>query len=162
MSKRINEYDIKVDLDISKCEGDVVKTAEEICRRMYFIEIYTPVRFGDIKVYETKRGFHLYIDLKEPAYLKKNKAFIVILQLLLMSDWKREVFNLSRVMSMFFLNVEYENWNILFYCKRDTKGNYSIERRTYLSIMFEKILQNYEKIGETIFDQNEKEVIIDK
>ncbi|RLC42946.1 MAG: hypothetical protein DRH44_04535 [Candidatus Coatesbacteria bacterium] len=147
-----DKYEVKVDLDIKKDESEVVKTAEEICRRMYFIEIYTPIRFGNVEVYETRRGFHLYIEVKEPAYLKKNKAFIVALQLLLMSDWKREVFNLSRVMSMFFLNVDYENWNILFYCKRNADGKYSTERRTYLSIMLEQILRSYETVGETIFD----------
>lgn len=88
---------IKIDYDTHK------KTFNRINNVIYFLrlDVY------DCKVQRTKRGWHVELYIKN----KVNDWELVILQLLMQSDYKREMFNLLRVHSGKFKN---QSWNVLF------------------------------------------------
>lgn len=65
----------------------------------------------DLKLYETKKGYHIYITIKNNI----PDLDIIILQLLMQSDFQRELFNYQRVKSGLFK----KKWNVLFSEKQD-------------------------------------------
>lgn len=95
-------YNIKIDLD-----GKAYKRRfSEIAKRLVFLKRVLNVPKFTIEEKETKHGYHIVV--KFSSDLKLDNKDIVILQLILMSDWKREVFNWLRVIG------NLTNWNVLF------------------------------------------------
>lgn len=106
-------YVLKIDIDRKR---KVDKLARNIVNRIKPILRYASISIADIRAYETRRGYHIELDIDAPLLDNKD---IVFLQLLLLSDWKREIFNWLRVRS----SEQLTSWNILFDAKL---GNDSI------------------------------------
>ena len=122
----ITDADILVDID----KKDV--SAEEIAERMFFISVFTPFDFTRIRVRETAKGFHIYLWC---ADIKPTPVDKVVIQLILGSDYRRELFNYLRVCG----RETPRKWNVLFATKYDGNGNkISRERTTDKSIRLEE------------------------
>ena len=122
----ITDADILVDID----KKDV--SAEEIAERMFFVSVFTPFDFTRIRVRETAKGFHIYLWC---ADVKPTPTDKVVIQLVLGSDYRRELFNYLRVCG----RERAEKWNVLFATKYDGDGNrISRERTTAKSIQLEE------------------------
>ncbi|MEM4483764.1 MAG: hypothetical protein QXS19_07595 [Candidatus Methanomethylicia archaeon] len=106
-------YVLKIDIDRKR---KVNRLARDIVNRIKHISRYASISIADIRAYETRRGYHIELDIDAPLLDNKDIAF---LQLLLLSDWKREIFNWLRARS----SEQLMSWNILFDAKL---GNDSI------------------------------------
>lgn len=120
-------YVLKIDIDRKR---KVDKLARNIVNRIKPILRYASISIADIRAYETRRGYHIELEIDAPLLDNKD---IVFLQLLLLSDWKREIFNWLRVRS----SEQLTSWNILFDAKL---GNDSIYFRGKTDLALE--LQN--------------------
>lgn len=89
---------------------------------MLDLEIYTK----DIRVMTTQHGFHVY--LKTERYFTALE--ICMIQSLMGSDYKREIFNLLRI------KQGCENWNVLF----SNKYQYDVETKKLVKISEEKVI----------------------
>lgn len=123
-------YVLKIDIDRKR---KVDKLARNIVSRIKPILRYASISIADIRVYETRRGYHIELDIDAPLLDNKD---IVFLQLLLLSDWKREIFNWLRARS----SEQLTSWNILFDAKL---GNDSIYFRgkTDLALKLENAIK---------------------
>lgn len=119
----------------------------EIGRRLKFLEEILDIEIEEVKIRETRKGFHVYITTSEP--FKPEPEFIVAVQLILMSDWKREVFNLDRIVKGRKLgNLDKMNWNVLFSVKVQNGELTSKEEKTPLcDILGQKLLEGYQEGG---------------
>jgi len=117
----------------------------EIGRRLRLLEEVLGIVVKEVKIRETKKGFHVYITTEEP--FKPEPEFIVAVQLILMSDWKREMFNLERIIRGRKLgNLDKMNWNVLFSVKTENGKLLSKEEKTPLcNILGEKLIEGYEE-----------------
>ena len=61
----------------------------------------------EIKLYKTRRGFHVYVNV----FKKMSDHSVVFWQVVLGSDVEREIFNLQRILKRI------PNWNVLFNTK---------------------------------------------
>lgn len=120
-------YVLKIDIDRKR---KVDKLARNIVNRIKPILRYASISIADIRAYETRRGYHIELEIDAPLLDNKD---IVFLQLLLLSDWKREIFNWLRIRS----SEQLTSWNILFDAKL---GNDSIYFRGKTDLALE--LQN--------------------
>lgn len=101
-------YQLLLDFD----DKNFKKITKTILNRYASLFNIIDLRFLGCKVFETKHGFHVCLDVKTEQ-LNGNKHYnTAFLQLLLCSDYKREAFNLRRVS-----NGATENWNVLFQAK---------------------------------------------
>ncbi|NPA98176.1 MAG: hypothetical protein GXO43_02245 [Crenarchaeota archaeon] len=123
----------------------------EIGRRLALIDAFLCISPEAIKVRETKHGFHIYIDTL--TNFDVTPELIVALQLLLKSDWKREMFNLRRILHDKKHNGKVSpDWNVLFMEKK-ALANDSKEERTELSdTIAEAIINGYEEQMELLID----------
>lgn len=150
----MNSADIKLDIDRpeGKSMEAIVKLSEELASRMVFLTLFTPFEFRQIRVYETARGFHIYL-WSEGEKPKPIEA--VIVQLALDSDYRREMFNYLRVWS----RKPPEHWNVLWKSKYDKEGNVvSREKRSKNARIIEELVwRNYEmKCKEDILKTEEE------
>jgi hypothetical protein len=90
-----------------KIDIDSKTISQRQVNRMDWIIAFFRLDILDIKLTESRKGWHIEFIIQNPI----NDYEIVLLQLLLGSDWKRECFNLLRVHSGKFKN---QSWNILF------------------------------------------------
>ena len=139
---------IKLDLDLKETEGNNLPRIKaifwEIGRRLALIDHFLGISPEEIMVRETRKGFHVYITTIED--FDTNPEMIVSIQLLLFSDWKREMFNLRRIIfDRKSMGEVREGWNVLFLRKKDHDGELSKEERTKLSDeLANKIVEGYE------------------
>lgn len=94
-------YTLKLDID-SKSK----RVKSEIAKRMVFLQKFLGNKSFKIKEVETKKGYHIEITFKPKIDLDDKD--LVFMQLLLLSDWKRELLNWVRVKN------NLKNWNVLF------------------------------------------------
>ena len=87
-------------------------------RAKYLMQYYPDVSPMKIVVYKTKKGFHFYVYTKHHWELGKDK---VTAQLILGSDWLRELRNLYR------LNQGDVDWNLMF-SEKDKNGKMQYEK----------------------------------
>lgn len=137
----INDADVKLDIDCpeDKSMESIVKLSEELASRMVFLMFFTPFEFRQIRVYETARGFHIYLWSEGE---KPKPIEVVIIQLALSSDYRREMFNYLRVWS----KKPPEHWNVLWKTKYDKEGNIvSREKRSKSARIIEEVVwRHYE------------------
>ena len=109
----MDKYEILVDIDFKpESKRKLVKLAEDYSWKMYFISTSLNLVFEDTKVLETKKGFHFYhtVESKRPL----TPLEIIIIQLALGSDYKREIFNLRRARAWLDGEELEDGWNVLF------------------------------------------------
>lgn len=114
---------IKLLIDIDYKPRRWNKWCEEFVSKLTFVCKHMNIEIGKVRVYETVKGLHLYIDAySQFNYSRKDICFI---QLLLGSDYKREMFNWIRILGKY--NGE---WNVLFINKeRITEYSRKIESK---------------------------------
>ncbi|RKZ03316.1 hypothetical protein DRQ25_17880 [Candidatus Fermentibacteria bacterium] len=100
---------LKLDIDIR----DFRLVKKIFTQRCSFVLNVLKIWPMGLRVYSTKKGYHIYFDIKG-VYTSFDICF---LQLALGSDYKREVFNFKR-----FSEELGKEWNVLFKEKYDAKG----------------------------------------
>ena len=127
-------YELKLDIDFKPT--DTNKLVDQIIERVIFLEDVFCVQFEKFEVFETNKGLHIYVKIGSKNKLKNTD--IVVLQLVLGSDYKREIYNWMRVRNGG--NVKY--WNKLFK-KKTVKGVVvSEEKKTELAVELESKLNS--------------------
>lgn len=143
----MSKADILVDIDFKpENKRRLIKMAEDFAWKMYFVSESLGLRFADISVYETNKGLHFYLKAESERPLTPLE--IIIIQLALGSDYKREVFNLRRARA--WLNGEEldNSWNTLFKHKYKNGKLVSCERRTeYSKVLEGYIVSRYKKLA---------------
>lgn len=152
---------ILVDLDWDKKNLPRIRAHSwEIGRRLALIDYFLGVEPYEIKVRETKNGFHIYITATT-RHKHDNiitPEVIVALQLILMSDIHREIMNLRRIIERKDNNMPLGEWNVLFNIKADKEGVKSCEKRTELSDeVARKIVEGYEMMLRMLHGDNNNE-----
>lgn len=117
----MNKYELLIDIDYKPKRWN--RWCEEFVSKLRFASINLGLEIGKVKVYETNKGLHIYIDVY--SELKLNSKDICFIQLLLGSDYKRELFNWIRIRGRY-----RGKWNVLFINKeRTTDYSRSVESR---------------------------------
>jgi hypothetical protein len=121
---------IELKIDIDK------KDKRDFMRRYQALYRYFRFNLVDYEITETRKGYHLRLIIDFP--FKVTSEEIVLLQLLLGSDWKREMLNYLRVKNGI------EDWNKLFIAKYRIykKGNKVKFRR----ISYERPIKSKHKL----------------
>jgi len=128
-------YELKLDFDFKPRSAK--RFAKEIANKLNFLASYFSISVIDVKVYETNKGLHLYISLYSNVELTDED--IVVLQLALGSDYKREIFNWLRVRS----RDKFKHWNVLFKVKYKNGVIVSKEEKTELAEEIEYYVRKY-------------------
>jgi len=128
-------YELKLDFDFKPRSAK--RFAKEIANKLNFLTSFFGIRVIDVKVYETNKGLHLYISLYSNVELTDED--IVVLQLALGSDYKREIFNWLRVRS----KDKFKHWNVLFKVKYKNGKIISKEEKTELAEEIEYYVRKY-------------------
>ena len=128
-------YELKLDFDFKPRSAK--RFAKEIANKLNFLTSFFGIRVIDVKVYETNKGLHLYISLYSNVELTDED--IVVLQLALGSDYKRELFNWLRVRS----KDKFKHWNVLFKVKYKNGKIISKEEKTELAKEIEYYVRKY-------------------
>jgi hypothetical protein len=137
---------ILVDIDYKYEDRErMVKMVSDFAFKMYFVTDVLGVRFTGIKVYETSKGIHMYLDAESERPLTPLE--IIIIQLALGSDYKRELYNLRRARA-WLDGEELENsWNTLFKYKYRNGKLVSKETVTEFSKFFEEyVMRKYNSL----------------
>ena len=104
---------ILVDIDYKADSREKMKKiAEDFAVKMYYTSKILGLEFTDMEVYETAKGFHIYLDAESKRPL--TPVEIIIIQLALGSDYKRELFNLRRARVWLDGEDLDPNWNVLY------------------------------------------------
>jgi hypothetical protein len=112
---------------------------------MYFVTDVLGVRFTGIKVYETSKGIHVYLDAESERPLTPLE--VIIIQLCLGSDYKRELYNLRRARAWLDGEELENNWNTLFKYKYKNGKLVSKETVTEFSKFFEDyVMRRYNSL----------------
>ena len=128
-------YELKLDFDFKPRSAK--RFAKEIANKLNFLASYFSISVIDVSVYETNKGLHLYISIYSSVELDDRD--IVVLQLALGSDYKRELFNWLRVRS----NDKFKHWNVLFKVKYKNGKIISKEEKTELAEEIEYYVRKY-------------------
>lgn len=105
--EEIGTYELKLDLDGKYRE-------KELTQRLLFVNRFLNMQDIKIKKSRTKHGYHIRIIFNTSR--KLDDFDILFLQTILMSDYKREMYNWLRIKS------KCKRWNALFNKKiRDSK-----------------------------------------
>jgi len=128
-------YELKLDFDFKPRSAK--RFAKEIANKLSFLASYFGISVIDVSVYETNKGLHLYISIYSSVELTDED--IVVLQLALGSDYKRELFNWLRVRS----NDKFKHWNVLFKVKYKNGKIISKEEKTELAEEIEYYVRKY-------------------
>jgi len=102
----MNTYTFLVDIDYKP--KDLQKFVDEFVSKLEFVGDILRIYFDEVEVYETVKGIHIYIYASSERKISDGE--IVVIQLALGSDYKRELFNWTRVIS----NPKPKRWNVLF------------------------------------------------
>jgi len=119
-------------MDIDRKPKNLNRFAEQLADRMAFVSVFMPFRFYQIEIYETSKGYHLYLwsEGETPSAVQQ-----VLIQMALGSDYRREIFNYKRVWS----KKIPPRWNLLFCSKYDDNGKIvSREEKTNNAIRLEE------------------------
>jgi len=100
---------LKIDIDYKP--NDVYEFSAKFADKLNFIQKFLGITVEYVEVYETEKGFHIYVYISEEI---DDPKLIIILQLALGSDYKRELFNYTRANTT---NWKGE-WNVLFKTKK--------------------------------------------
>lgn len=100
-------YVLKIDIDRKR---KINKLARNIVGRLKVLKKTATISVADVRAFETRKGYHIELEIDAPVLDNKD---IVFMQLLLNSDWRREIFNWLRSRASDTL----PNWNILFDAK---------------------------------------------
>jgi len=92
------------------------------------------VKIEEVEVYETKKGYHIYLHLKQEI----PPLQCLIWQCLLGSDINRELFNYMRIKD------GDKNWNVLFK-RKWCNGYFSKEEKTENATKIENEIKNFLK-----------------
>jgi len=125
MDNEMKEYVFMIDVDFKPEIPN--KFAEEFVEKLSFVSDILKIHIDDVEVFETKRGLHIYVYAS--SFRNISDEEIVVIQLALGSDYKREIFNWTRVIS----NPRPRRWNVMF------KDN---ERVTMLSSILTKLINS--------------------
>lgn len=98
--------EIKLDIDEKLNLAELVEKLEQ---RMYFIRKEVAPHLVLVKICSTTKGYHIYLNTGD----KRSDYEVILIQALLGSDWRREIFNYRRVRR----GQTMQNWNILFVSK---------------------------------------------
>jgi len=128
-------YELKLDFDFKPRSAK--RFAKEIANKLNFLTSFFGISVIDVKVYETNKGLHLYISIYSSVELDDRD--IVVLQLALGSDFKREIFNWLRVRS----RDKFKHWNVLFKVKYKNGVIVSKEEKTELAKEIEYYVRKY-------------------
>jgi len=131
----MNRYELKLDFDFKP--KSTRKFGKEIADKLNFLKTFFGIRVIDVKVYETNKGLHLYIPICSNVELTDED--VVVLQLALGSDYKRELFNWLRVRS----RDKFKHWNVLFKVKYKNGKIISKEEKTELAKEIEYYVRKY-------------------
>jgi len=131
----MNRYELKLDFDFKPRSAK--RFAKEIANKLKFLTSFFGISVIDVKVYETNKGLHVYISLYSNVELTDED--IVVLQLALGSDYKRELFNWLRVRS----RDKFKHWNVLFKVKYKNGVIVSKEEKTELAEEIEYYVRKY-------------------
>jgi len=131
----MNRYELKLDFDFKPRSAK--RFAKEIANKLNFLKTFFGIRVIDVKVYETNKGLHVYISLYSNVELTDED--VVVLQLALGSDYKREIFNWLRVRS----RDKFKHWNVLFKVKYKNGKIISKEEKTELAEEIEYYVRKY-------------------
>ena len=111
--------DLKIDYD-SHRHNPIQRFNFRAKYLLKYFPLMSPIK---VMVYRTRKGYHFYVylnhNVKNPK--KGNDAETVVCQLILGSDWLRELRNIYRI------SMSDENWNILF-SEKDKNGKMQYER----------------------------------
>jgi len=134
---------ILVDIDYKYEDKErMVKMVSDFAFKMYFVTDVLGVRFTGIEVYETSKGIHVYLDAESERPLTPLE--IIIIQLALGSDYKRELYNLRRARAWLDGEELENNWNTLFKYKYKNGKLVSKETVTEFSKFFEEyVMRKY-------------------
>ncbi len=94
--------ELKLDYDYKSWFG--YGPCVNLLKRIVFYEVVMRELLDVKAVFETKRGLHFYIETEK----KKKEIEVILLQLFLGSDYKRELFNYRHVKN------KVKKWNVLF------------------------------------------------
>jgi hypothetical protein len=137
---------ILVDIDYKYEDRErMVKMVSDFVFKMYFVTDVLGVRFTGIKVYETNKGIHIYLDAESERPLTPLE--IIVIQLCLGSDYKRELYNLRRARAWLDGEELENNWNTLFKYKYKNGKLVSKETVTEFSKFFEDyVMRRYNSL----------------
>lgn len=141
---------VLVDIDYKPNMSFFYNLAEKVA----FIERFLPVRFELQEIAETKKGLHIYFRIEPECAITPYE--IIIFQLILGSDYKREVFNLKRAMDWWngdeLTHGLTPQWNTLYKYKFEKGKLVSHEKTTPYTIeatrVFRENLKTWRKIYE--------------
>ena len=139
------KYELKLDFDFKPRSAR--KFGKEIADKLKFLTSFFGIRVIDVKVYETNKGLHLYISIYSSVELDDRD--IVVLQLALGSDYKREIFNWLRVRS----EQNFKHWNVLFRVKYKNGAVVSREEKTELAKEIEYYIRKYIVLSNHILEE---------
>ncbi len=129
------KHKILVDIDFKpETKQRFMKLVDDFAWKMYFVSTSLNLRFTDIEVYETSKGYHIYLYCDSGRPLIPLE--IIIIQLALGSDYKREIFNLRRARAWLDGDELEEGWNVLFRYKYKHGKLVSYEKETKESERF--------------------------
>jgi len=143
----VNKHTILVDIDFKpETKKRLIKLAEDYAWKMYFVSTSLNLKFDSTEVLETKKGFHFYHNVISERPLTPLE--IIIIQLALGSDYKREVFNLRRARAWLDGEELEDGWNTLFKYKYKKGKLVSNEYKTdsteilnsYISVRYNKLM----------------------
>lgn len=137
---------VLVDIDYKYEDKErMVKMVSDFAFKMYFVTDVLGVRFTGIKVYETSKGIHIYLDAESERPLTPLE--VIIIQLALGSDYKRELYNLRRARAWLDGEELENNWNTLFKYKYKDGKLVSKETVTEFSKFFEEyVMRKYNSL----------------
>jgi len=137
---------ILVDIDYKYEDRErMVKMVSDFAFKMYFVTDVLGVKFTGIKVYETNKGIHVYLDAESERPLTPLE--IIIIQLTLGSDYRRELYNLRRARAWLDGEELENNWNTLFKYKYKDGKLVSKETVTEFSKFFEEyVMRRYNSL----------------
>jgi len=124
-------------VDIDYKPEDIEDFAREFASKIVFAFRLFNIDYVSTEVYETNKGYHVYV-YANPKIELDNKD-VIIIQLILGSDYKREAFNLYRVMSGEYGQKD-RSWNVLFHRKFSKGVEVSSEKSTEQSELMTEII----------------------
>ncbi len=145
----VSEHKILVDIDFKPLtDYGFIKLLDDFAWKMYFVSDILKLTFTDLEVYETAKGWHIYLTCTSEKPLTPLE--IIIIQLALGSDYKRELFNLRRARAWLEGEELDEGWNVLYRYKYKSGSLVSLEKKTdksrkfrsYVLVRYKTLLEN--------------------
>ncbi len=121
---------VKVDIDYKP--PNVSLFAKEFAKKLKFVSKLLNLTVESVEAFETEKGYHVYVYFSGSRKLEDVE--ILVIQLALGSDYKRELYNMTRVLS-----EKYNGkWNVMFKYK-NCKLN---EKITHRAKIFSRVVMS--------------------